>query len=116
MVGGTTSGYSLIGSRHIAIRPTIKMMLESTPAKIGRRMKKSEKFMELLVVANRRLALGGFQMRWPSVGHRLLCHHGHSRTNTLHTVDHDFIPGVEPIAHNTLAVDHRTQLHGLIRN
>src|SRR5436189_6073862 len=44
IVGGTTSGYSLIGNRTIAIRPTMKMMIESTPAKIGRRMKKWEKF------------------------------------------------------------------------
>src|ERR1051325_6405304 len=44
MVGGTTSGYSLIGNRHIAIKPTRKMIAESTPAKIGRRMKKWENF------------------------------------------------------------------------
>src|SRR2546426_3986036 len=44
-VGGTTSGYSLIGNRVIAINPMMKMTIESTPAKIGRRMKKWEKFM-----------------------------------------------------------------------
>src|SRR5438552_5521291 len=44
MVGGTTSGYSLIGRRHIAISPTMKITMESTPAKIGRRIKKWEKF------------------------------------------------------------------------
>src|SRR5437016_3096061 len=44
IVGGTTSGYSLIGKRHIAISPTMKMTMENTPAKMGRRMKKSEKF------------------------------------------------------------------------
>jgi hypothetical protein len=45
MVGGTTSGYSLMGSRHMASRPKRKMMADKTPAKIGRRMKKLEKFM-----------------------------------------------------------------------
>jgi hypothetical protein len=38
-VGGTTSGYSLMGNRHIAINP-MRKMIESTPAKTGRRMKK----------------------------------------------------------------------------
>src|SRR5262249_19384259 len=56
MVGGTTSGYSLIGNRTMAINPTMKMIIESTPAKIGRRMKKCEKFIEFtwfeIVVTN----------------------------------------------------------------
>src|SRR5215469_12640180 len=47
MVGGTTSGYSLMGNRHIARKPIRKMIADSTPAKIGRRMKKLEKFIEL---------------------------------------------------------------------
>ncbi len=37
--GGTTCGYSLIGSLNIAIRPAIVMKVESTAAKIGRSMK-----------------------------------------------------------------------------
>src|SRR5579883_2524912 len=44
-VGGTTSGYSLTGRRVREISPTRKMMIETTPAKIGRLMKKSERFM-----------------------------------------------------------------------
>src|ERR1041384_3980604 len=48
MVGGTTSGHSLMGKRHIAIKPTRKMIAESTPAKIGRRMKKWENFMAVI--------------------------------------------------------------------
>src|ERR1700693_3311696 len=47
MVGGTTSGYSLMGKRHMAINPTRKITIESTPAKMGRRMKKWEKFIVL---------------------------------------------------------------------
>src|SRR5438445_357963 len=43
IVGGTTSGYSLIGRRHMASRPSRKTAAERTPAKIGRRMKKCEK-------------------------------------------------------------------------
>src|ERR1043165_6877339 len=43
--GGTTSGYSEIGRLHIAMRPARKIRSESTPAKIGRSMKKRERFM-----------------------------------------------------------------------
>ena len=51
MVGGTTSGYSLMGSLNIASSPMMNMAMESTPAKIGRRMKKWEKFMSVENVA-----------------------------------------------------------------
>src|SRR3569833_1005855 len=43
--GGTTSGYSLIGNCVIAIRPARKMMVEITPAKIGRSMKNLDRLM-----------------------------------------------------------------------
>src|SRR5579859_4349185 len=42
--GGTTSGYSEIGSWVIAIRPAKKMMTEITPAKMGRSIKNFDKF------------------------------------------------------------------------
>src|SRR6516165_4944262 len=41
--GGTTSGYSEIGSRGIAIRPARKITDEMTPAKIGRSIKNRDK-------------------------------------------------------------------------
>jgi len=37
--GGTTSGYSEIGSWNIAINPARKINVEMTPAKMGRSMK-----------------------------------------------------------------------------
>jgi hypothetical protein len=40
--GGTTSGYSLTGSDSIAIRPAMKITIDSTAAKIGRSMKKRD--------------------------------------------------------------------------
>ena len=43
--GGTTSGYSEIGSCSMAIRPARKMTTEITPAKIGRSMKNFDRFM-----------------------------------------------------------------------
>ena len=42
--GGTTSGYSEIGSRRSAIIPPRKISTDSTPAKIGRSMKKRDRF------------------------------------------------------------------------
>src|SRR3978361_205694 len=42
--GGTTSGYSEIGSLKIDSRPATKMMIDRTAAKIGLSMKKREKF------------------------------------------------------------------------
>jgi hypothetical protein len=43
--GGTTSGYSEMGRFCMAIRPPMRITLESTPAKIGRSMKNREMFM-----------------------------------------------------------------------
>src|ERR671912_83361 len=42
--GGTTSGYSEIGSTRMARRPARKIRIDSTPAKIGRSMKNFERF------------------------------------------------------------------------
>src|SRR5580704_11178268 len=42
--GGTTSGYSEIGSCAIEIRPARKMATEMTPAKIGRSMKNLDRY------------------------------------------------------------------------
>src|SRR5690606_34912589 len=44
--GGTTSGYSPIGSRGIETSPAAKITIDSTAAKIGRSMKNLEKSME----------------------------------------------------------------------
>src|ERR1700742_686589 len=43
--GGTTSGYSEIGSCVIAINPARKITIEITPAKIGRSMKNLDRLM-----------------------------------------------------------------------
>jgi hypothetical protein len=48
--GGTTSGYSEIGSRKMAIRPARKVRIDSTDAKIGRSTKNFEKPMGMLSV------------------------------------------------------------------
>src|SRR6201999_2719928 len=45
---GTTSGYSPEGRIGIAISPRLKMMTDSTTAKIGRSIKNFEKFMAVI--------------------------------------------------------------------
>src|ERR1700728_4419964 len=49
-VGGTTSGYSEIGSWKTETIPARKMMTEITPAKIGRSTKNLDKFIILPIV------------------------------------------------------------------
>src|SRR6266481_1138314 len=103
MVGGTTSGYSLIGKRHIAINPKMKMTVDSTPAKIGRRMKNCEKFIVLFLWVFSRLTELWFlsnqnpgcleesalyQPRRVRGCHGFLRQHRHPRTDPLQTVDH----------------------------
>src|SRR3954470_16388329 len=44
-VGGTTSGYSEIGSDGIDIKPAIRISADSTPANTGLEMKNWERFM-----------------------------------------------------------------------
>ncbi|MNJ74870.1 hypothetical protein D3C77_718700 [compost metagenome] len=46
--GGTTSGYSEMGSWNMAKRPANSTRMDSTPAKIGRSMKNFEIFMNVL--------------------------------------------------------------------
>lgn len=48
--GGTTSGYSEIGSWNMASRPPSNTSTDNTPAKIGRSMKNFEIFMNVLVL------------------------------------------------------------------
>src|SRR3954471_14584805 len=47
MVGGATSGYSLIGSARMESSPAARITTDSTTAKTGRSMKKREKRMGL---------------------------------------------------------------------
>src|SRR5215510_9694518 len=54
IVGGTTSGYCATGSVPYEIAPTITITIDRTVAKIGRSMKKRERF--IVRPAVRRLA------------------------------------------------------------
>src|SRR5580704_13655533 len=88
MVGGTTSGYSAMGSLNIASSPITKIAMESTPAKIGRRMKKYEKF----IVFRKKLWLRagsaprGLRVRRSHVGQFFLRGNRHSRTDAFQAI------------------------------
>ena len=58
-VGGATSGYSAIGSTRAETRPAISSSTESTPAKIGRSMKKWVSFMGSSLLVSGRAARSG---------------------------------------------------------
>ena len=58
IVGGTTSGYSEIGSARIESSPARKISRESTAAKIGRSMKNFERFMRRPLSSGMRPAAG----------------------------------------------------------
>src|SRR2546430_4967334 len=110
MVGGTTSGYSLMGSRPSAVNPTMKITTESTPAKIGRRIKKWEKFIGSL----RRGGLAFRQLRAVVDRHGFLRRDWHPGTDALQAVNDHHLTCVESGTDNAFAVDNRTELHRAI--
>src|SRR2546423_225805 len=109
MVGGTTSGYSLMGRRHIARKPSRKISVESTPAKIGRRMKKLEKFMINPSSHDVNLTSREFWIFFR--GDRVLGRHRHARTHTSEAVDDDSFVGLEARADDALSAQERPELH-----
>src|ERR1700678_331295 len=138
-VGGTTSGYSLIGSCGNAIRPARKIRAESTPAKIGRLMKNCESFMISMhhVKGNGRLgntrdrigrACGRCRVRrlHARLGGYLAeaargIAHGNARgsdtlpgPHMLQTVDDDEFVRSQSLRHDAQAVDFGTEFHEAI--
>src|ERR1700688_358858 len=91
--GGTTSGYSAIGSARNAMSPASRISTESTPAKIGRSMKNLERFICLCPWSD------------PAARHR----HGlrsdeRARTHALQSVHDDPLVGLEPRGHDAQAI------------
>src|SRR5580704_18696167 len=84
-VGGTISGYSLIGRFGIASRPATVINIASTVANMGRSMKNEEMFMDL----------GGGGAG--SHGHSLRCH-GDAGMDSLRAVDDDHVAAFQSFA------------------
>src|SRR5579871_6172059 len=109
-VGGTISGYSLMGNDGMASKPARAIRIASTDAKMGRSMNTEEMFMRLLSL------LGGRGLRvrrdFDVTLHRdLLRRHDDSRMYALCAVHYNDIPGFESIAHYAQTVDDTSQLH-----
>src|SRR3954469_4848544 len=109
MVGGVTSGYSLIGSERIAIRPPASIASDNTTAKIGRSIKKREKRTRFLL---QRVGLPGCRRRrGGNFGN-----HSSVRSSDLHpgphahqTIDHDALAGLESRVDDAEAINHPAQ-------
>src|SRR5262245_12697085 len=118
-VGGTTSGYSLMGNRHSESAPTMKIISDSTPAKIGRLMKKWENFMARSVGGGGGGVVGRLLrgLEWGrAAGDFGLRGHGHAGADALQTVDDDLLAGLEAGAHDAFALHQRAQFHRAIRH
>src|SRR3546814_19724797 len=111
--GGTTSGYSEIGSARRASRPETKMSIDRTPAKIGRSMKNLERFMSrsrgeggdavsaLGEIARARLGIHGDRPRGDH----------NARTDALQSVHEDAFHGLQARLDDAKAAGQRTQGH-----
>src|ERR1700761_5940460 len=91
--GGTTSGYSEMGSWVMAIRPARKMMTEITPAKIGRSIKNLERF---IFCAPQRPSLVSRQLRF-------MRRHGCAGRQLLQSVQDHALTGFQARQHHALA-------------
>src|SRR5450432_361453 len=99
-VGGTISGYSLIGRFGMASRPATVINIASTVANIGRSMKNEEMFIVRLLRPGRR-----------AVGTHVhaLRRHRHYGVHALRAVHDDDITALETLAHHSEAVDDAPQ-------
>src|ERR1700689_373139 len=104
-VGGTISGYSVIGSDGMASRPAAVITMASAVAKIGRSMKNEEMFTRAQSLRRRRR--GGCTGRDIAGGHRdrLWCH-GDAWMYPLRPADDDNVSGLQSLAHDAQSVDH----------
>src|SRR5690349_19304766 len=107
--GGTTCGYSAIGSMPMAIAPARKISSERTPAKMGRSMKNLERFIVLSWKTAKPGTDPNFGLELGSVPRlhlalelgsvpshlRFLGRHEHSGAHALQAVHDDPLAGLE---------------------
>src|SRR5271154_750508 len=103
-VGGAISGYWATGSTCAAMRPASVMMMEMTPAKIGRLMKNSENDIAAALVGGR--SRGGTGR---SRGRRL--DHGGARLDFQQIVDDNPVACLEAGRDHPVGVDPVPGLH-----
>src|SRR6202042_889214 len=107
-VGGTISGYSLIGRFGMASKPATVIKIARTVAKIGRSMKNEEIFIVRTLRCGRCAGRSGRR-----VGAHVyaLRRNRDSGVHALRAVHDDHIAGLEALAHDAHAVNHATELH-----
>src|SRR6266478_6777215 len=105
-VGGTISGYSLIGSTGIASRPATVIRMASTVANIGLSMKNDEIFIAAASTGRRRSgARHGRAHRDP------LGSHGHAGMHALGAVHHDHVSRLQSLAYDAQTLDDAAEFH-----
>src|SRR5690606_9808349 len=119
-LGGATSGYSEMGRPRNAMSPPRKMSTDSTPAKMGRSMKKRERFMDANSCCRSRSGGGrlaavvlGFlaitrDLGLGCHGYGLRRHHG-TGAHALQAVDDDVLARLEARGDHAQAVNRRAQ-------
>src|SRR5690606_27492481 len=112
--GGTTSGYSEIGSWNMANRPASSTITDSTPAKIGRSMKNLEIFMlasDRLVQAGR----GGLHGGRRGFHRHQVGRHGVARAHPLQAVDHNALASLQAAGDDAQVALAGAQRHAAVR-
>src|ERR1700677_3608246 len=109
-VGGTISGYSLIGNTGMARRPATVRRIASTEAKIGRSIKNEEMFMTELRRPRRGPRRGRARRRQIGTHGHPLRRHGETGMHPLRPVDDDDIARLQALAHDAQPVDHSPEL------
>src|SRR5579883_2500912 len=110
--GGTTSGYSEIGSCGIAIRPARKMTAEMTPAKIGRSMKNRDR---CIMVPGLPGGLGCFGSAVAGGAAALDLRHDRSAGGEpLQMIEDHAIAGLQSGEHDPITVDLRPEFDAAI--
>src|SRR5215831_17323315 len=125
-VGGTTSGYSEIGSSRSDSAPAIKMIAESTAAKIGRRTKNCENSMaRSLAHRVRERFCGHFRVGGPEPlerARRVTVHRDlrradrHAGPHTLQAVDDHDVARLEPALDHSQALERAPRLDLPVRH
>src|SRR4029077_10293856 len=112
--GGTTSGYSEMGSSGIAISPARKITAEITPAKIGRSMKNRDRDILSLLALPDLLDYPQADLIARGAAALPLGNDGSAWREPLQVIEDDAVAGFEPGKHDAVAVDLRTERDGAI--
>src|SRR5207247_1489499 len=100
---GEISGYCAMVNWNKAIPPTSTMTMERTAAKIGRRMKKWEKFMRRETA----MSIGGSVLCFS----KRFCVHDEARPHAHQPFNDDQVARLQTGTHDPQAVNHRAGLH-----